>query len=91
MEAQFAHLEVLVTSMASSMVAQVKPTTPELSDFSAQGFDLGFFCGAGLLKPLGPNEIELSIPNDHILRVADDKSLVRVSTSAPIIRANVRK
>jgi hypothetical protein len=51
---------------------------------------LDFFCAIGFLRPLGPNEIKSSIPNDHVSRVADDKTLVRVSTIATITRANVR-
>jgi hypothetical protein len=35
MEAWFAHLEVLVTSMASNMATKVKPTTLVLGDYSA--------------------------------------------------------
>ncbi len=50
METCFTRLEELVTSMASSMVTQVKPTTFAPGDFSAQGFDLGFFWG---LESLG--------------------------------------
>ncbi len=45
MEACFTPLEALVTSMASSMVTQVKPTTFAPGDFSTQGFNLGFFWG----------------------------------------------
>jgi hypothetical protein len=33
-----------------------------------------------LLRPLGLDEIELGIPNDHVSEVADDKTLVWVST-----------
>jgi hypothetical protein len=43
MATRFAHLEVLVTSMASSMATQLKPSTPMLGNYSAQGFDLKFF------------------------------------------------
>lgn len=90
MEAQFAHLEALVTSMASSMASQVKPTTHESCDFSTQGFNLGLFYGARFSRPLSLNEIESYIFNDHILGATSDKNLVRVSAIALIIRANVR-
>ncbi len=89
MEAWFAHLEALVTSMASNMAAHVKPTAPTPCDFSVQGFDPKFFCGARFSGPLGLDEIESSIPNDHVLKGANDKTLVKVSTTAPITRANV--
>lgn len=45
MGAQFTHLEMLVTSMASNMATNVKPIAPMLGDYLAQGFDLGFFVG----------------------------------------------
>jgi len=89
MEAWFAHLEILVTSMASNMVAHVKPIAPTPSDFLAQGFDLGFFYGAGFSRPLGPNEIKLGIPDDHVFGATNDKTTVRVLIIAPIIKANV--
>ncbi len=56
-----------MTSMASNMAAHVKPIAHTPSDFLAQGFDLGFFYGAGFSRPLGPNEIKLGIPNDLFL------------------------
>ncbi len=87
MEAWFAHLEVLVTNMASNMVTQMKPTSM-LGDSSTQDFDLGFFCGARLSRPLGLNEIEWGIPDDYVLSVVDDKTQVRVSTTTLIIRAS---
>jgi hypothetical protein len=90
MEAQFARLETLVRSMASSMATLVKPTTPTLGDFSIYGFDLGFFYGARFSRPLGPDEIEASISNDHVSRATDDETLVRVLTTPPIIRASAR-
>jgi hypothetical protein len=46
MEARFAHLEALVTNMASNMVAQMKPITLVPSDSLIHGFDPRFFCGA---------------------------------------------
>jgi hypothetical protein len=46
----------------------VKPIALEQGDYLAQGFDLGFFCGVGFSGPLGPNEIELGIPNNHVLK-----------------------
>ncbi len=90
MEAQFAHLEVLVTSMASNMATQVKPTTLAPSDFSIQGFSPRFFYGARFSKPLGPDEIKLSILNDHVSGAIDDKTLIKVSTTTPITKANAR-
>jgi hypothetical protein len=84
MEAWFACLEALVTSMAFSMATQVKPIAPTPGDSSAQGFDPGFFCGVGFSWPLGPNEIELDIPNVHVFGAANDKTLVRVSIVTPI-------
>ncbi len=77
-----------MTNMASNMVTQVKPT-PMLGDFSTQGFDLGFFYGVGLSRPLSPNVIELGILDDYVLGAADDKTLVRVSTTALITGTNV--
>jgi hypothetical protein len=67
MEAWFARLQVLVTSMASNMVTQVKPIALAPSDSLTQGFKLGFFYGARFSRPLGTNEIKLGIPNDHFL------------------------
>ncbi len=66
--------------MASSMVAQMKPTTLAPSDFLVQGFDLGFFCGVGFSRPLGLNEIKSGILDDHVLRVINEKTLIKVST-----------
>jgi hypothetical protein len=88
MEAWFARLEVLVTNMASNMVTLVKPTTLALNYFSTQGFDLGLFCGAGFSRPLSPNEIELGISNDYVLRATNDKTMVRVLTITLITRAS---
>jgi hypothetical protein len=90
MEAQFACLDVLVMNMASNMVTQMKPTTPMLGDFSAQGFNLRFFCGAKLSRPLALVEIQLGLPNDHISGVVGDKTLLKVSITAPIIKASAR-
>jgi hypothetical protein len=59
-------------------------------DFLTNGFDLGFFYGVRFLRPLGLDEIKSCIPDDHVSRVACDKTLVRVSTIAPITRANVQ-
>jgi hypothetical protein len=67
MEVLFAHLEMLVTSMASNMASQVKPTAFVLNDSLAQGFDLRFFYGGRFSGPLGANEIELDILDDHFL------------------------
>ncbi len=63
------------------------PITPVLSDFLVQGFNLEFFCRARFLRSY---EIQLGIPNDHVPEVASNKTLVRVSTIAPIIRASVQ-
>jgi len=90
MEAQFACLEPLVMNMASNMASQVKPIAPMLGDSLAQGFDLRFFNGAKVFGPLGLDGIKSSILNDHVSKVAGDKTLVRVSTTAPIIRANAQ-
>ncbi len=79
-----------MTSMASSMVAQVKPIAFALGDFSTQGFDLGFFLRARLLGALGPNEIKSDIPNDHVFGATNDKALVKVSTTTPTIMASAR-
>ncbi len=68
----------------------MKPTTIVLGNFSAQGFNPRFFCRAGFLGLLGPNDIQLGIPNDHVSEGADDKTLVRVSTTRPNIRASVQ-
>ncbi len=87
-ETQFACLEALVTNMASDMVAHVKPIIPTSSDSSTQGFDPRFFCGVRFSWPLSPNEIKLDILDDHVSRVAGDKTLVRVSPIAPITKAN---
>jgi len=46
------------------------------NDFSTQGFDPGFFYGVVFSRPLGLDEIKLGIPNDHVLRVVGDKTLV---------------
>jgi hypothetical protein len=83
-------LESLVRRMASIMVTQVKPTTPMLGDYLAWGFDPTFFYRVGLLGPLGLDEIELGILNDHVLRVAEDKTLDRVLAATPIIRASAQ-
>jgi hypothetical protein len=88
MEAWFARLKALVTSMASDMAAHVKPTALAPCDSSVQGFNLGFFCGARFLGPLGPDEIKSSIFDDHVLEAVDDKTLVKVSIVAPITKAN---
>lgn len=74
-------------NMASNMVAHVKPIASALNDSLVHGFDLGFLYGVGFSRPLGPDEIESSIPNDYVSGVASDKTLVKVSTIAPIIRA----
>jgi hypothetical protein len=74
-------------NMASNIVAHVKPTALALNDSSVQAFDLGFFYGVGFSGPLGPNEIESSIFDDYVSGVDGDKTLVRVSTIALIIRA----
>jgi len=74
MGAQFTHLKVLVTSMASNMATHVKPKAHVLGDYLAQGFDLGFFCGARFLRPLGPNEIKLGIFDDHVLGAINGKT-----------------
>jgi hypothetical protein len=65
----------------------VTPTTPVLSDFLVQGFNLGLFCRARFLSSY---EIQLGIPNDHVPEVASNKTLVKVSITAPIIRASVQ-
>ncbi len=57
METQFAHLEALVMSMASSMASHVNLITLVLGDFSTQGFNPRFFYGAKFLGSLGPDEI----------------------------------
>jgi hypothetical protein len=44
---------------------------------------------AGFLGPLGPNEIESGILNDHVLGATDDKTLVMVSITTLITRASV--
>jgi len=54
----------------------VKPITLVPNDFSTQGFDPGFFYGVVFSRPLGLDEIKLGIPNDHVLRVVGDKTLV---------------
>jgi len=90
MEAHFACLEPVVMNMASNMASQVKPIAPTLSDSLAQGFDPRFFYGVKFFGPLSPDGIESSILNDHVSKVASDKTLVRVSTTAPITRANVQ-
>jgi hypothetical protein len=87
MEAWFAHLEALVTNMASNMVTQMKPTFT-LSDYLAQDFNLGFFCGVGLSRSLGLNEIKWGIPDHYVLWVVDGKTQVRVSTTTLTIRAS---
>jgi len=87
---QFTHLEVLVTSMASNMATQVKPRALVLGDYLAQGFDLGFFCGARFLRPLGPNEIKSDIFDDHVLGAINDKTLVNLLTLAPITRGSAK-
>jgi hypothetical protein len=61
-----------------------------LSDSLAQGFDPNFFYGVKFFGPLGPNGIKSNIPNDHVSKVAGDKTLVKVSTTAPITRANAQ-
>jgi hypothetical protein len=90
METRFAHLKALVMNMASSMASQVKPTTLALGDSSTQGFNLRFFYATKFLGPLGLDEIESDIPNDHVLEVINDKTLIRVLTAAPITRASAR-
>jgi hypothetical protein len=90
METVFAHLEALVTSMASNMASQVKPIGLTLNDSSVQGFDPRFFYGVRFLGALGAKGIESVIPNDHVLRVAGDKTLITVLITAPITRASVR-
>ncbi len=55
-----------MTSMASNMVTQMKPTTLAPSDFLVQSFDLGFFCEVRFSRPLGVDEIKSGIPNDHV-------------------------
>jgi hypothetical protein len=74
--------------MAFSIMSQVKPLTPMPSDFSTQGFDLGFFYGVGFLGPLGLDEIEWGILDDHVSGAINGKTLVRVLIVAPITRAN---
>jgi hypothetical protein len=74
--------------MAFNMVAHVKPTTHVLNDYSTKGFELGFIYGVGFLGPLGPYEIELNILDDYVSGVANDKTMVRVLTTTPIIRAS---
>jgi hypothetical protein len=90
MEAHFACLEPLVMNMASNVASQVKPIAPTLSDSLTQGFDLKFFYGVNFFGPLGPDGIKSSILNDHVSKVAGDKTLVKVSTTAPITRANAQ-
>jgi hypothetical protein len=68
----------------------VKPTALAIDDFSTKGFDLGFFCGAGFLRPLGLDEIKFGIPNDHVSGVVSDKTMVRVLTIAPITKASAQ-
>jgi hypothetical protein len=58
METRFAHLEVLMMSMASTMVAQVKPIAPTLGDSLALDFSMELDSQG----PLGPNEIEWVFP-----------------------------
>ncbi len=53
------------------------------------GFNPRFFCGVKFSRPLGPNEIELSIPNDHVLKATNNKTMVKVSIITPIIRASI--
>jgi hypothetical protein len=90
MEALFAHLEVLVTRMACTMASHVKPTGLAQSDSLVQGFDLRFFDGVRFSGPLCVDGIELDIPDDHVLKVVSDKTLITVLTTAPITRASVR-
>ncbi len=60
------------------------------SEYSAQGFDLECLCGVGFPRPLGLDEIELNIPDDHVSGATNDKTLVKVLIVAPITRANVQ-
>jgi hypothetical protein len=77
METWFAHLEALVTNLASDMVAQVKPTTPVPSESSTQGFNPRFFYGVGFSRPLGLDEIKSGNSNDHVSRATIDKTWLR--------------
>ncbi len=79
-----------MTSIASNMVTQLKPITFVSGDFLTQGFDLGFFWGVGFSGPLSPSEIKSDIPNDHVFKAANDKTLVKVSTTTPTTRASAR-
>jgi hypothetical protein len=90
MEAWFACLEVLVTSMASRMASNVKPIAFVPSDFSSQSFDLRFFYGAKFSRPLSMDEIKLGIIDDHVSRPTNDKTMVKVSTITLITKASAR-
>jgi hypothetical protein len=72
------------------MATQVKPIALAPSDFLVQGFDPRFFCGARFSRPLGPNEIKSSNLDYHVLGAIDDKTLLKVSTTPPITKANVQ-
>ncbi len=51
---------------------------------------LDFFAKVGLSRPLGLDDIELGIIDDHVLGATDDKTLVRVLIITLITRANVK-
>jgi hypothetical protein len=99
MEARFAHLEALVTSMA----AQMKSTTSgprkvkdrEDDQSCGQDADQGFFCGVTFLGSMTPNEMMPHMSRNHDPWVVDDGNRVMVpnpsemiSTYAIMIRAS---
>jgi hypothetical protein len=101
MEARFARLEALITSM----VAQVKSTTYGLGkakdreDDQSYGLnaDQGFFCGIGFSRLVAPNEMMLHMSKGHESWAIDDGNHVMVpnlnemiSTIAPMIKASTR-
>jgi len=84
MEARFAHLEALVTNMASNMVAHVKPHAYGSGGIKDQentpffGLDPRYFYGAGFSRPLAPNDVLMDILGNNVLGVFDDGNPFKV-------------
>jgi len=89
MEARFAWLEPLITSM----VAQMKSTTSRLGkakdreNDQSYGLDAdqGFFCGAGFSRSMAPNETMPHMSRDHESWVASDGNQVMVLNPSEMI------
>jgi len=83
-----------VISMASSMVAHVKPHAFGLGgiqdheDTKYFGSNPRFFCGASFLGPLALDNVMMDILGDHILGLANDGNLVRFSTWLKLFHYN---